>query len=502
MPYSLAMGVRGSAEVRIAGQKAGDPLHLAWSESAHDGAVLSTRFALNDNDGVPAVGDKIELEWQTDGPEQARGKLVLWASAVSIEHAPGAQFVDIVARDPLAFCDEEPQFRSYPGRITLIELARQVLAFQPGRLDGMEFGTDAGGKLPQEYLFQCGESGAQFLVRIADRAGGILYWDRERFISARTAGPTGERIDLKDSAGLRFVERHTAEPALKQLSWLDPVTRNGQAAAVKSKSWSGANGARGLVRPASAMARPETNGWVGEGVRRPWNGTLEVNSSHAGIRLGSLIEVPGGQIGAVEAVEHSFEPMNGGNYQSWCRAVPKECWGLSRRPTAPGLLGPFQAVVMENDDPELLGRIRVALSEDPERRVSPWLPALTASAGSETGLFWIPEKDSLVLVAAPAACAEAMFVLGGVRGERHRAPSDCRSAKNARKALAFRNGVRIVVDDDEQTLRFETQGGSWQLDGHGLVKVKARQYDAHFDESAKLEAGQRVAIDAARIDLG
>jgi phage baseplate assembly protein gpV len=157
---------------------------------------------------------------------------------------------------------------------------------------------------------------------------------------------------------------------------------------------------------------------------------------------------------------------------------------------------------MENDDPERLGRVRVALSEDPERRVTPWLPLLTASAGSESGLFWIPEKDSLVLVAAPASCAEAMFVLGGVRGEHHRAPADCRSAKNAHKALVFRKGVRITVDDDEQTLRFETQGGTWQLDGHGLVKVKARQYDAHFDEAVKLEAGQHVAIDAARIDLG
>jgi phage baseplate assembly protein gpV len=233
-----------------------------------------------------------------------------------------------------------------------------------------------------------------------------------------------------------------------------------------------------------------------------WNGSLDITSAHAGIRIGSLVEMPGGRIAAVESIHHSFDVVQGGNYQSRCRAVPKERWGIQRRPVSPALLGPFQAVVMENDDPERLGRVRVALSEDPERRVTPWQPVITVSGGNETGLFWVPEKDNLVQVIAPSACPEAMLVLGGLRGDRHRVPAEWRSSKNARKAFAFRNGVRIVVDDDQQTLRFETQGGSWQLDGHGLVKVKARQYDAYFDETAKLEARTRVAIDADRIDLG
>jgi hypothetical protein len=496
------MGAPGRAELRIAGEAASDPLELSWSESLDEAASLTARLSLEDNRAVPSVGDKIELEWRTEGPEEASGKLVLWCAEVRIEHEPGSGSVQLIARDPSAFAQEEPQFHSYAGRVSVIELAKQVLAFQPGKLEGMEFGSDACGKLPQEYVLQAGECGRDFLARIAHRAGAALFWDRERFVVARAGSPTGERIDLKQSAGLRWVEHRTPEPGLRQLYWLDPVTRNGQATAVKTASWSGANGARGLARAAQATAQPEIKGWIGDGIHRAWNGSLEVASAHAGIRIGSIVELSGGRTAAVESIQHSFAAVQGGNYQSRCRAVPNERWGIQRGPVSATLLGPFQAVVMENDDPERLGRIRVAFSEDPERRVTPWLPALTASGGNETGLFWVPEKDSLVLVAAPGMCPEAMFVLGGLRGDRHRVPAEWRSSKNARKAIAFRNGVRILVDDEQQTLRFETQGGSWQLDGHGLVKVNASQYDAHFDQTAKLEAGERVAIDATRIDLG
>ena len=68
----------------------------------------------------------------------------------------------------------------------------------------------------------------------------------------------------------------------------------------------------------------------------------------------------------VEWVEHRFE--RGVSYLNTARGVARERWGASSWLPPRGMLGSLQAEVTHNDDPNHLGRIRVRLSDDPERR--------------------------------------------------------------------------------------------------------------------------------------
>src|SRR5262249_32069194 len=152
----------------------------------------------------------------------------------------------------------------------------------------------------------------------------------------------------------------------------------------------------------------------------------------------------------IESISHCVD--GGGlarSYTNSLSAVPRRFWGISRRRPSEALLGPLQATVEENDDPQGMGRIRVIFAEDPERRVTPWIPVVTPAAGKETGIFWMPEKKSIVLVVAPLGSPESMIVLGAIRGEDQTIATSWKSADNAHKALAFRNGLHLIVDDKE-----------------------------------------------------
>jgi Type VI secretion system/phage-baseplate injector OB domain len=504
MTTSLAhTGVQGRSKLEIGGASVRVTTGLRWSESVAGGASLVARYDAQDGP-EPKLGDRVVLDWEAETEPSTRGKLTLWCIAVRTQHDARRKSIEVVAADPLAFCAEEPQFRSYAGRVSLAQLAKAVLAFQPGRLPGMNV-EDQGDVVPRDYLLQCRESGAAFLRRVAGSMDRALFWQRDRLVAVRSGHATGDTIDFGDSNLLVGYSRHESpQPAIAQLGWVDPATRKGSASTIAASPWSGTNGARGLARPARALESPRPNAWLGEGVRREWSGTLWATTGHAGVALGATVKLPGGATGVVDAIEHAMSDASAGaTYSNDLVAVPAERWGVRRFEPARELLGPFQAVVKQNHDDQGLGRVCVALSEDPERRTTPWLPFVTPAAGHETGVFWMPEKESLVLVVAPAACPEALTVIGAVRGDGQRAADAWKSAENAHKVLAFRNGIAIVADDRKNTIRIETRKGAWELNGEGIVKVHGHELHAELEQEAKLTVSQgEVHIDGQRIHLG
>jgi uncharacterized protein involved in type VI secretion and phage assembly len=501
----LTTGAACGLELSVGGKRVPAPGDVRWREATALGAWLEARFA-GGPDVRPRVGQPVELRWSSEDQSAARteGQLRLWCSAVHAVTSRGQESYRIEARDVLGFCAEEPQFRSYPGRVTLDQVAKAVLAFQPGTLEGLEVTNPAGTQVREEYLLQCRESGAAFLARVAAASGCTWFWNRRGLALARSGEAAGEVIRLDDAGGPARVEViETAEPALAALGWVDPVSREGRLATVKPAVWSGARGVRGLTRPARTTAEPAPGAWLGEGITRPWNGTTVFWTTHASLAPGTAIEHGAGPRLVVDEVRHEAGGRGGAaTYSNVVVAVPEPRWGLRRAVAGEAMAGPFQAVVMENDDPERMGRLRVALSEDPERRISPWVPQLTLSADSEAGSFWMPEKGTLVLVAAPTQCPECLVVLGALRGSHQRVPARWRSADNAHKAFAFRNGVRIEVDDQARRLRFETAKGVWELDGDGRLLTNGHEWTANFQQTVSIHGRQRVDIDAQRINLG
>ena len=70
----------------------------------------------------------------------------------------------------------------------------------------------------------------------------------------------------------------------------------------------------------------------------------------------------------------------------------------SGRPTSGQVSVPVVAIVVDNKDPDELGRIKVKFPSLPEEPVSTWLRQVSPNAGSGGGLYALPEIDDEVLV--------------------------------------------------------------------------------------------------------
>jgi uncharacterized protein involved in type VI secretion and phage assembly len=193
-------------------------------------------------------------------------------------------------------------------------------------------------------------------------------------------------------------------------------------------------------------------------------------------------------------------------------AVP----GPSRLP------GVYTALVVDNQDPDRLGRIRVTFPWLPARdgpALSVWARMTQFAAGPNRGAWFLPEPDDEVLVAFEAGDPNRAYVLGGLWNGVDRPPvSDPEQNGNTVKRLQTRSGISITLDDsqgDEKIVLALPDGPRLELsakDGLTLqasadtrivigkrdIEIRARDLTAEADRTLNLEAGTDLTIESDR----
>jgi len=114
---------------------------------------------------------------------------------------------------------------------------------------------------------------------------------------------------------------------------------------------------------------------------------------------------------------------------------------------------PQRAKVMDNKDPQRMGRIRVQFhwqEEQDNELMTPWIRITQPHGGYDKGFYFIPEKDEEVMVDFENGNAEKPFVVGtlfhGLQLPGLSWPTD----DNDIKAIRTRNGHTIEIHDDEK----------------------------------------------------
>ena len=112
---------------------------------------------------------------------------------------------------------------------------------------------------------------------------------------------------------------------------------------------------------------------------------------------------------------------------------------------------PQRAKVMDNKDPEALGRIRVQFlwqQEQDPALMTPWIRIAQPHGGENKGFYFIPEINEEVMVDFENANAEKPFIVGTLyHGKQHPGkpwPTDA----NDIKAIRTRNGHTIEIHDE------------------------------------------------------
>jgi uncharacterized protein involved in type VI secretion and phage assembly len=173
------------------------------------------------------------------------------------------------------------------------------------------------------------------------------------------------------------------------------------------------------------------------------------------------------------------------------------------------LNGVFPAVVIDNVDPENLGRIQVQLPQMDEAGQcgsSVWARMVTLMAGKNRGTWFIPDVNDEVLVTFEAGDVRRPYVIGSMWNSTS-SPPETMETSNNKKLLRSRNGVTITLDDESGQERFtvETPGGQKVTlkDGPGAIEIMDSNGNSVKLEAAGIvvNAGSKVTINASMVEI-
>ena len=211
-------------------------------------------------------------------------------------------------------------------------------------------------------------------------------------------------------------------------------------------------------------------------------------SPGAAVEVTGLGETFGGRY-VVTEVDHRLD--GAGGYLSHFGTRPP-----SPPPGAgvPGTTRMTAGVVTRVDDPENLGRARVALPTFGGLETD-WLGVLSAGAGGGKGIVWLPDVDDQVLVLLPGGDPGHGVIVGGLYGVHGPPDAGVEGGAVRRFSWLTPGGQRVRLDDVERSLRLETAGGS-------VIDLSPKGCRLSAESDLRIEAaGRNVTIRGKRVNF-
>lgn len=159
------------------------------------------------------------------------------------------------------------------------------------------------------------------------------------------------------------------------------------------------------------------------------------------------------------------------------------------------LNGTYVGKVLNNIDPENMGRIQVFLPFLSDANCSSWARMSTPMAGGDKGFYFLPEINDEVLVTFEQGHVNRPLIVGSVWNGIERPPEQNSDGLNSRRMIRSRSGHVITFDDSlgSERLVIEDKGGSkiiLQQDGNIVVESAA---------SLELKAGEDIIMSAKNL---
>jgi uncharacterized protein involved in type VI secretion and phage assembly len=185
------------------------------------------------------------------------------------------------------------------------------------------------------------------------------------------------------------------------------------------------------------------------------------------------------------------------------------------------------AQVIDNKDPEQLGRVLLTLPTLPEGPQL-WARVVSPLAGPERGQGFLPEIDDQVLVAFTQGDFSNAYVLGGLWGTRNPPPEGVGKGENDLKMIKTRSGHLLEFNDTEgsesitikdkngNTIIIETaedrititSKGELRIEAKGDIAIKGKAFtlnaekvEIKADKSLTLDGGNTADLKAGRVNI-
>jgi len=155
------------------------------------------------------------------------------------------------------------------------------------------------------------------------------------------------------------------------------------------------------------------------------------------------------------------------------------------------IVGPKVAVVMENNDPDGLGRVRVQFKYEEEDKMTPWIRQITNYAGLDRGVYFVPEIGDEVYINFEDGNIDRPFMLGAVYSPEI-APEFFDPDNNI-KSIKTRSGHTIRFSDEEEA---ESITITDKNDNHIIINTAEDTINIKAAADINVEAGGNMNFKA------
>lgn len=480
------------------------------------------------------IGKAITIYLQTDPMEQEipsfsdEGKMAdiefrgfIFSASGSRD---GSQYtISVEARSWDAFLINSPHCRSYEDW-TLDELLEESLMPYVNGSDMFQAVIDARFKDKIPYTVQFNETNYQFMRRLALRYGEWFFYDGTRLVFGNM--PEGESVEL--SYPSKDIPSYNIHMEMKNVLFYHGVNSyHGQKFREEYYSTDVADKEYNDLNEAVYSAAKDCygNAPVRDVVSGGWHdedskqivGDISLKTEARGIKasmlvyngttycsklkLGGKLVIKDNFISDKESnnksdvqqdeiviigLTHRFSADE--RYSNSFRGIPAACdyppyTGGETYPYAQ----PCRANVMDNEDPQKLGRIRVIMEWSTDARIiSPWLRLVQPYARAGHGVYILPEIGDQVLVGFEHGNAERPYICGALYEEAD-SPDEKWCLKN--------NEVKVFRTMNEHTIEIHDKG-----DG-GYIKIYDNKKDNYVvtlstddDAKVKIESSKNISI--------
>jgi phage baseplate assembly protein V len=152
------------------------------------------------------------------------------------------------------------------------------------------------------------------------------------------------------------------------------------------------------------------------------------------------------------------------------------------------------AIVTNNQDPEGLARVKVALPWLGDQAESDWARVVTPMAGPERGVYFLPEVDDEVLVAFEQGSPAAPYVLGGLWNGKDKPPESNSDGKNDRRTIKSRSGhvIRLTDTKDQEQIEITDSSGKNSI----VISTKDNSVTVSANGDITIKAGGKLTLQA------
>jgi type VI secretion system secreted protein VgrG len=371
-----------------------------------------------------------------------------------------------------------------------------------------------------KFAVQYRESDYELVMRLAYHSGKFAFYDGKEFSVVKASGSGAEELIWRETLGSFAFGLGTAAPEYNSVAYnyeqskiftqdsqslpaqssLPAMLKSSPDASKNIYKDSGYTVASRFIPDAQSLdeiLQVEKNGSLGKMIQcQGYSIVPKVAVGHS-VKIKGMSKLDG--TFWVNAVSHIFDES--GKYHNNFICTPVDTAFPSTRFNSQPFTDLQSAVVVDNDDPEKLGRIKVKFPWIQSDTV--WVRYLSFNDSQRGGWYCLPEINDIVLVGFEQGNAEMPVALGSLYDKNNSPDSKAVDSKNDIRQFLTKGGsliqikdtsgseeIKISMKDGKNSIVMQTSGPSITIESQGGdVTIKGKSISFEADQNVEIKAG-------------